>query len=135
MTPANDASTPSQRCSTTSLPARHAWPRYIHVIRGATGGDRHFRQGDKRFDCGAFQAAYRDAGGKCAWLVNNGYDKDLAETAIADGHADLVAFGKLFIANPDLVNRLRNNVDPNAHDKATVYGGGAKGYVDYTTAD
>ena len=107
---------------------------YIHVIEGATGGARDFRQGDKPFDYGAFKAAYRDAGGKGAWLVNNGYDKDLAEAAVAEGHADLVAFGKLFIANPDLVDRLKNNVDLNAPDKATFYGGGAKGYVDYPTA-
>ena len=66
-----------------------------------------------------------------AWLVNNGYDKELAEKAVAEGHADLVAFGKLFIANPDLVRRLRKNVALNAPDKATFYGGGAKGYTDY----
>ena len=45
-----------------------------------------------------------------------------------------MAFGKLFIANPDLVRRLRENVVLNAPDKATFYGGGAKGYIDYPTA-
>ena len=136
VTPANDASDPDPQPLfdhvASGLGTRGL--AYIHVIEGATGGDRDFRQGDKAFDYRAFKAAYRDAGGKGAWLVNNGYDKDLAETAIAEGYADLVAFGKLFIANPDLVNRLRNNVELNAPDKATFYGGGAKGYVDYPTA-
>ena len=63
-------------------------------------------------------------------MVNNGYDKALAEQAVAHG-ADLVAFGKLFISNPDLVRRLRENAPLNELDKATMYGGGAKGYTDY----
>ena len=63
-------------------------------------------------------------------MVNNNYDKALAEHAIANG-ADLVAFGKLFIANPDLVERLRDNAPLNTPDKSTFYGGGAEGYTDY----
>jgi N-ethylmaleimide reductase len=45
--------------------------------------------------------------------------------------ADLVAFGKPYIANPDLVERLRRNAPLNTPDKTTFYGGGAKGYTDY----
>jgi N-ethylmaleimide reductase len=67
-------------------------------------------------------------------MVNNGYDKSLAEAALANG-ADLVAFGKPFLANPDLVRRLREDAPLNAPDKATFYGGGAKGYTDYPTLD
>jgi N-ethylmaleimide reductase len=136
VTPANDASDPDPQPLfghvASGLGTRDL--AYVHVVEGATGGARDFRQGDKAFDYRAFKAAYRDAGGKGAWLVNNGYDKDLAEAVIGEGYADLVAFGKLFIANPDLVNRLRNNAALNAPDKATFYGGGAKGYVDYPTA-
>ena len=44
---------------------------------------------------------------------------------------DLIAFGKPFISNPDLVERLRKGAPLNAWDKATFYGGGAKGYTDY----
>ena len=73
---------------------------YIHVIEGATGGPREIP--DRPFDYVALRTAYRDAGGKGAWMVNNGYDKAMAEEALAQG-ADLVAFGKAFIANPDLV--------------------------------
>ena len=103
---------------------------YIHIIEGATGGARDMP--DRPFDYAALQASYRAAGGKGAWMVNNGYDEALAETAIASG-ADLVAFGKAFIANPDLVQRLRRNAPLNTPDKATFYGGGAEGYTDYPT--
>jgi N-ethylmaleimide reductase len=101
---------------------------YIHVIEGATGGPREID--DRPFDYEALKATYRHAGGKGAWMVNNGYDKPLAETAVKEGD-DLVAFGKPFIANPDLVRRLRENAPLNALDKATMYGGDAEGYTDY----
>ncbi|HEX9719803.1 MAG TPA: alkene reductase [Ramlibacter sp.] len=101
---------------------------WIHVIEGATGGAREIA--DRPFDYDALRTAYRAAGGTGAWMVNNNYDKALAEQALANG-ADLVAFGKLFIANPDLVERLRDNAPLNTPDKATFYGGGAEGYTDY----
>ncbi|MGJ7487200.1 alkene reductase [Variovorax sp. LT2P21] len=103
---------------------------YIHVIEGATGGPREID--DRPFDYEALKAAYRQAGGKGAWMVNNGYDKALAETAVKEGD-DLVAFGKPFISNPDLVRRLRENAPLNELDKVTMYGGGEKGYTDYPT--
>ncbi len=49
--------------------------------------------------------------------------------------ADLIAFGKPFISNPDLVERLKQGAPLNAFDKATFYGGGAKGYTDYPTLE
>ena len=64
-------------------------------------------------------------------MVNNGYDPVLAEDAIASGRADLVAFGKAFICMPDLAARIRNGGPYQGLDKATMYGGGAKGYTDY----
>jgi len=101
---------------------------YIHIIEGATGGPRVID--DRPFDYAALKAAYRTAGGKGAWMVNNGYDKALAEKAVADG-ADLVAFGRPYIANPDLVERLKAGAPLNTPDKATFYGGREKGYTDY----
>lgn len=101
---------------------------YVHVIEGATGGPRELP--DRPFDYAAFKSAYRHAGGQGAWMVNNGYDLELAQQALADG-ADLVAFGKAYIANPDLVARLRRGGPFNKPDKMTFYGGGAKGYTDY----
>lgn len=104
---------------------------YVHVIEGATGARRDFRQGDTPFDYELLKAAYREAGGKGAWMVNNGYHRELAESMVASRHADLVAFGRLFIANPDLVERFRQRSPLNELDNATLYGGGAKGYTDY----
>jgi len=101
---------------------------YIHVIEGATGGPREIE--DRPFDYEALKAAYRRAGGKGAWMVNNGYDQPLAEEALKEGD-DLVAFGKPFISNPDLVRRLREGAALNPWDKNTFYGGGEKGYTDY----
>jgi N-ethylmaleimide reductase len=101
---------------------------YIHLIEGATGGPRTLP--DRPFDYPALKAAYRAAGGQGAWMVNNGLDKTLAEQALADG-ADLVAFGRPFIANPDLVARLRHNGPLNEGNRRTYYGGGAEGYTDY----
>ena len=101
---------------------------FIHIIEGATGGARDLPE--RPFDYAALKSAYRAAGGKGAWMVNNGYDKALAEQAVSNG-ADLVAFGKPFIANPDLVARLGSNAALNKPDPATFYGGGAKGYIDY----
>ncbi|MBT9553906.1 MAG: alkene reductase [Hydrogenophaga sp.] len=101
---------------------------YVHLIEGATGGPRELP--DRPFDYAGLKASYRAAGGQGAWMVNNGYDLTLAQQALADG-ADLVAFGKTYIANPDLVARLRAGGPFNAPDKATFYGGGAKGYTDY----
>ena len=105
---------------------------YIHVIEGATGGARE--RPERPFDYAALKDVYRRAGGRGAWMVNNGYDKKLAEEALAHG-ADLVAFGKPFIANPDLVRRLKEDLPLAESDKATWYGGGAKGYTDYPTWD
>jgi N-ethylmaleimide reductase len=101
---------------------------YLHLIEGATGGPRELPE--RPFDYAALKAAYRAAGGQGAWMVNNGYDLTLAQQALADG-ADLVAFGKAYIANPDLVARLKAGGPFNAPDKTTFYGGGEKGYTDY----
>ena len=101
---------------------------YIHIIEGATGGPRELP--DRPFDYAALKAAYREAGGKGAWMVNNGYDQAMAESAVKHGD-DLVAFGKLYIANPDLVARLKQGGPFNEGNQKTWYGGGAEGYTDY----
>ena len=104
---------------------------YIHVIEGATGGPREVP--GRPFDYAAMKGAYRQAGGRGAWMVNNGYDPVLAEDAVASGRADLVAFGKAFISMPDLAARIRHGGPYQGLDKATMYGGGAQGYTDYPT--
>lgn len=103
---------------------------YVHVIEGATGGPRELP--DRPFDYAELRNAYRAAGGKGAWMVNNAYDRALAEAALVNG-ADIVAFGRPFISNPDLVERLKQNAPLNELNRDTLYGGGAKGYTDYPT--
>ena len=64
-------------------------------------------------------------------IVNTGFDRAKGDAVIAAGHADLVAFGVPFIANPDLVERLRTGAPLNTPDPSTFYGIGPKGYTDY----
>jgi N-ethylmaleimide reductase len=64
-----------------------------------------------------------------------GYDKEKAVRVLAAGDADLVAFGKLFIANPDLPERFRTGATLNPPDAKTFYGGDERGYTDYPTLD
>lgn len=65
------------------------------------------------------------------YIVNEGFTKDSAEAALAAGEADAVAWGKAFIANPDLPARLAGNAELNTPDPATFYAPGPKGYIDY----
>ena len=95
---------------------------YVHVIEGETGGPREF----SGFDFHALRQAF-----KGPWMVNNGYTREMAIDCISNGEADLVAFGRLYIANPDLVERFKKNVTLNTIDPSTFYGGNAKGYTDY----
>ena len=132
VTPANDAFD-SHPQPLFEYVVKHLAPlglAYVHIIVGATGGPRELAE--RPFDYAALKAAYRAAGGTGAWMVNNGYDKATAVQALEDG-ADLVAFGKAYIANPDLVSRLRTDAPLNTPDAATFYGGGATGYTDYPT--
>jgi N-ethylmaleimide reductase len=64
-------------------------------------------------------------------LANKGYDLELALNARRCDLADLVSFGRLYIANPDLAERLRIGARLNLPDRATFFGGGAAGYTDY----
>ena len=95
---------------------------FIHCIEGVTGGPRNL----DGFDFAAARAAFRGA-----YIANNGYDRELAIEAVETGRADAVAFGKAFIANPDLVERLRRGGPYNEPDRTTFYGAGEQGYTDY----
>ncbi|MGJ4995440.1 alkene reductase [Bradyrhizobium sp. HKCCYLS3077] len=97
---------------------------YIHVIEGATGGPRDVAP----FDYASLRKRF-----KGTYIANNGYDRALADKQLDANAADLIAFGRPFIANPDLVERLKANAPLNELDRATLYGGGEKGYTDYPT--
>jgi N-ethylmaleimide reductase len=97
---------------------------YIHVIEGATGGPRDIAP----FDYASLRKRFKQT-----YIANNGYDIALADKMLDSNAADLIAFGKPFISNPDLVERLKAGAPLNEWDKNTFYGGGAKGYTDYPT--
>ncbi len=96
---------------------------YIHVIEGDTQGERHPAGG---FDLQKLRRAFNGL-----YMANNGYDLELAVEARAKNLADLIAFGRPFISNPDLVERLRRGAPLTTPDKNTFYAGDAHGYTDY----
>lgn len=98
---------------------------YLHVIEGVTQGPRHI---PAEFDLQELHRAFNGP-----YIANNGYDLALALEARRRNLADLIAFGRLYIANPDLVERLRAGAPLNVPDRATFFGGGAYGYTDYPT--
>lgn len=96
---------------------------YLHVVEGATGGPREVSDG---FDLQVLRDLF-----KGIYIANNGYDLDMAVRARAGNLADLVAFGRPWIANPDLVERLKHGAALASFNPDTLYGGGAAGYTDY----
>ena len=100
---------------------------FLHVIEGATGGPRDVAP----FNYAALRTRFKQGHPHGAWMVNNGYTRQMALDVVANGQADLVAFGKAFISNPDLVRRLRDDAPLAPLDQKTLYGGGAAGYTDY----
>lgn len=68
-------------------------------------------------------------------ITAGGYTTELGVEAVKAGMADAVAFGRMFIANPDLPERIRTGAALNPFDRSTSYGGGAHGYTDYPTLD
>jgi N-ethylmaleimide reductase len=128
VTPSNGAAADSNPQALMSYALRELAPlklAFLHLIEGATGGTR-----DIPFDYAALRALHAGA-----WIANNGYDATMALDAVASGRADMVAFGKPFIANPDLGRRLREGAALNTPDNKTFYGGGASGYLDYPLLD
>ena len=100
---------------------------YLHIIEGETGGPR---DANPKVNFAELKKLFKAHGGMNI-MTNNGYHKAMAESAIDNNEADLVAFGVPFLANPDLVNRLENNYSLNVPDQNTFYGGTEKGYTDY----
>ena len=96
---------------------------YLHVIEGETGGTRDVQGA---FDLQVLRRAFDGL-----FMANNGYDKALAQSTLATKRADLIAFGRPYISNPDLVERLKAGAALTEPDQATMYGGDAKGYIDY----
>jgi N-ethylmaleimide reductase len=103
---------------------------YLHVVEPVVAGNADLAEPDPR---GLALMRLIRANYRGSLIACGGYDGDKARAALHEGRADLVAFGRPFIANPDLPQRLLINAPLNAPDPATFYGGGAHGYVDYPT--
>jgi N-ethylmaleimide reductase len=97
---------------------------YLHVVEGATGGSRDVAP----FDYDSLRRRFKQT-----YLANNGYNLELATARLAAGKTDLCAYGRPFISNPDLVERLKTGAALAQLNPATLYGGGAAGYTDYPT--
>ena len=100
---------------------------YLHFVEGATATSRTVPAG---VDLDALSAQFEGA-----FIGNNNYDLAMALERRAQGRIDAVAFGRLFIANPDLVERLRHGLELTIAPRESYYGGGAKGYIDWPTAN
>jgi N-ethylmaleimide reductase len=96
---------------------------YVHFKESTQDDVRH---GGEILPCGLFRPLFQGA-----LIANGDYSRDRADALIAAGEADLIAFGKAFLANPDLPRRLQLGLELNTPDTATFYGGTEKGYTDY----
>ncbi|HEC90509.1 MAG TPA: alkene reductase [Alphaproteobacteria bacterium] len=95
---------------------------YLHVVEVDMLGAGPGRGYERRKLRDAFDGPY---------IANGGYDRKRGNLAIADGDADLVSFGRLFLANPDLPERFASDAALNEPDQETFYGGDERGYTDY----
>jgi N-ethylmaleimide reductase len=130
VTPSNDAAQDSNAQGLFEYFIERLAPfqlAFVHVVEGETGGARDVAP----FDYESLRRGFKEGNPQGAWIVNNSYTRNLAVEALAQGRADLVAFGRPFISNPDLVERLRVDAPLAPMNPATLYGGGATGYTDY----
>jgi len=99
---------------------------YIHLVDHSSMGAPEVPADFK----GKLRAAF---GG--TFIASGGFDRASAEQALKEGRADLVAFGRAWLANPDLIERMKAGIKLNDPDPSTFYTPGAKGYTDYPRAD
>lgn len=103
---------------------------YLHVIEPASGDGLAWRDGRPIGAAELLRPLFRGT-----LITAGGYSRECAGAMLEAGVADLVAFGRLFVANPDLVRRFATGAPLNQPDAATFYGGGAEGYTDYPTLE
>jgi len=96
---------------------------YVHLVEGTEADERH---GGRIVPTSELRPHFSRT-----LIVNGGYDRERAERVVVSGEAELVSFGQLFLANPDLPARLAACGPYNEPDPSTFYGGGADGYTDY----
>ncbi|MGH8657965.1 MAG: alkene reductase [Gammaproteobacteria bacterium] len=102
---------------------------YLHVVEGDEGSESP--RGETLELAAAFDFKQLRSSFSGLYMANFGYTYASATAALRAGRADLVSFGKLFLANPDLPERFATGAPLNEPDHATFYGGGERGYTDY----
>jgi N-ethylmaleimide reductase len=102
---------------------------YLHVVEPRIKGTEEIARGQA-----AFAAQHLRPKFSRTLIAAGGFTPVSAEAIVTFGDADLVAFGRHFISNPDLPERLRRGLPLNRYDRSTFYGGDARGYTDYPTA-
>ena len=103
---------------------------YVHMIepRATSAGGGEQVNEDAPITSELFRKAYQ---GK--FITAGGYDQAMGEKVLEEGMADAVAYGRLYISNPDLMERFEKNAPLNPYNRATFYGGAEVGYTDYPT--
>jgi N-ethylmaleimide reductase len=99
---------------------------YLHIVEPRIKGSEEVNEGLPPVASEQLRKIF-----KGIIISAGGFQPESAEAIIQNGHTDLVAFGRHFIANPDLPERIKNGLTLNAYDRSTFYGGADQGYVDY----
>jgi len=105
---------------------------YLHLIEPRTGEDAANPAHEKALslDAAYFRTVYNGT-----IIAASGFTQESGNQAIAAGHTDLVAYGRLYISNPDLTERFRRHAPLNPYDRSTFYGGDERGYTDYPSLE
>ncbi len=103
---------------------------YLHLVEPRVSGNETVDDPNSELSVEYFRPIFK---GKL--ITAGGYDRDRGNAVLASGKADLVAYGRLFISNPDLPQRLALNTHLNPYDRSTFYGGDERGYTDYPTLE
>lgn len=99
---------------------------YVHIIEPRIQGNETVELEGEHLDVSYFRPIYDGV-----LMTAGGYNQELGEEVLREGNADLVAFGRWFISNPDLPKRFAHNAPLNPYDRSTFYGGDEHGYTDY----
>lgn len=102
---------------------------YLHVIEPRVAGSQEVAEGAHAVAARELRAVFHGP-----VIAAGGFSPETAAAIVEAGDADLVAFGRHFIANPDLPHRIRHGLPLNAYDRSTFYGGDHRGYTDYPAA-
>lgn len=109
--------------------ALNAWPlAYLHIVEPRAYGPAS--EGGPGLGVAQIKPVYRGR-----LITAGGYDRESGDAVISSGCADMVAFGRLFLANPDLPERFARGFPLNDYDRSTFYGGDERGYTDYPFMD